>query len=141
MAGWPERSGADVAAPQSLLWALAQHRPGHALPRLFAIDQDIYAHEEASIWRQSWLFAGCSADAPDAGSFFRVDLGDDSVLVVRDDDGTLHALHNTSASRDADLCRAIRCRETMAVPIPPMGISTGRPTRQLRRDGESARSL
>jgi Rieske 2Fe-2S family protein len=90
--------------PDSLVRALADHRPGHALPRPFATDREIIAFEERAIWRRSWLFAGCSVEARDPGDFFRVDVGDGSIVVVRGDDGTLHALHNTCRHRGMTIC-------------------------------------
>jgi Rieske 2Fe-2S family protein len=90
--------------PASLRAALAEHRPGHALPRAFAIDDDIYAHELETIWRASWLYAGTTAQVPAPGDFFRFDLDDHSVIVVRGPDGELHALHNTCRHRGMPVC-------------------------------------
>jgi Rieske 2Fe-2S family protein len=84
--------------------ALREHRPGWALPGAFLVDPEIHAVELDAIWRRSWLFAGVSADAAGAGDLFRFDVGDDSMIVVRDDTGTLHALHNTCRHRGMPVC-------------------------------------
>jgi glycine betaine catabolism A len=85
--------------------ALEQHHPGHALPRAFAIDPDIHEHELETIWRSSWLFAGAAVQARLPGDFFRFDLAaGDSVIVVRAEDGELHALHNTCRHRGMPVC-------------------------------------
>lgn len=89
----------------ALRTALARHRPGHALPRAFAVDPDIHEHELEMIWRSSWLFAGVASQARLPGDFFRLDLAaGDSVIVVRDEDGDLHALHNTCRHRGMPVC-------------------------------------
>lgn len=88
----------------SLQAALAQHRPGHALPQAFHTSPEIHAHELDAIWRRSWLLAGVSAQAPEPGDFFSFELGDDSLIVARGQDGVLHALHNTCRHRGMRVC-------------------------------------
>ncbi|HEY6526995.1 MAG TPA: aromatic ring-hydroxylating dioxygenase subunit alpha [Solirubrobacteraceae bacterium] len=89
----------------SLDVALAEHRPGHALPRAFAVDPDIHARELDAIWRASWLFAGVSAQAREHGDFFSLQLAaGDSVIVARGEDGELRALHNTCRHRGMPVC-------------------------------------
>jgi nitrite reductase/ring-hydroxylating ferredoxin subunit len=95
-----------VSAPTTVFAALAEHRTGHALPRAFHLDSSIYERELEVIWRQSWLFAGCSAQAGEPGDFFRFDLADHSVVLVRDEQGALHALHNTCRHRGMPVCPA-----------------------------------
>jgi len=91
--------------PVTLRRALHDHRPGHALPRAFALDPHIHEHELDTIWRASWLFAGVSAQAPEPGDFFRLDLAaGDSVIVVRAPDGRLRAVHNTCRHRGMPVC-------------------------------------
>jgi len=93
-----------VTGPSILRAALDTHEPGRALPRVFAIDPSIYDHEQQAIWRSSWLFAGCSAEARDPGDFFRYEIGDNSIVVVRDEHRVLHALHNTCRHRGMPIC-------------------------------------
>lgn len=91
--------------PARVTDALTEYRPGHGLPRAFALDADIHAHELATIWRASWLFAGVSAQAREPGDFFRFDLAaGDSVVVVRGEDGALRGLHNTCRHRGMPVC-------------------------------------
>ena len=84
--------------------ALADHRPGYALAREFHTDPAIYAEEIERIWRRSWLFAGFSIEAREPGDFFSFELEDDSLLIVRAEDGSLHALHNTCRHRGMRVC-------------------------------------
>ena len=84
--------------------ALAEHRRGYALARPFHLDPSIYEAELAAIWRRSWLVAGVSVQAREPGEYFRFAVGDDSLVVVRGDDGTLHALHNTCRHRGMPVC-------------------------------------
>ena len=84
--------------------ALSGHRPGHALPGAFAVDPEIYDHELDAIWRAGWLCVGASAQAAAPGEFFRFELDRHSLIVVRDGEGRLHALHNTCRHRGMPVC-------------------------------------
>jgi glycine betaine catabolism A len=87
--------------------ALATRRPGHALPRAFALDPEIHARELDAIWRASWLFAGVSGQVREVGQYVCVTLAaGDSVIVVRAGDGELAALHNTCRHRGMPVCGA-----------------------------------
>jgi glycine betaine catabolism A len=93
-----------VSVPSVLARSLAAHRDGHALAREFHLDPEIYAHELETIWRRSWLLAGLSSEVEAAGDFFTFAVGDDSIIVVRAQDGELHALHNTCRHRGMAVC-------------------------------------
>ena len=51
-----------------------------------------YSHEEAALewehmWTKSWLFAGLAHDVPEIGDWFKVELGKESFIVVRNAEG------------------------------------------------------
>jgi Rieske 2Fe-2S family protein len=97
---------ADLAIERLLEELIAAHTPGHGLPGAFHTHPGIYQLELARIWRRSWLFAGhaCQVKAP--GDFLVFDLDTDSIIVVRDGDERLHALHNTCRHRGMKVCHA-----------------------------------
>jgi Rieske 2Fe-2S family protein len=75
------------------------------LGRDFFLDPSLYDLELDAIWRRSRLFAGPSCELREAGDFLLLDLdGGDSVVVVRAEDGRLHALHNTCRHRGTRIC-------------------------------------
>ena len=84
--------------------AVARHQAGHALAREFHLSQEIHDAEIERVWRRSWLFAGFSVEARQPGRFFRFELGDDSIIIVRDEHGRLHGLHNTCRHRGMPVC-------------------------------------
>src|SRR5262245_24284178 len=95
-----------LAEAEALLECLiAEHKTGHTLQREFSTDPGIYQLDLERIWRRGWLFAGhtCQVRAP--GQYFTFDVDDDSVVVIRGDDGALRAYHNTCRHRGMRLCR------------------------------------
>ena len=75
-----------------------------SLPARSYFDPDIYRLELTRIWRRSWINVCRSTDL-DAPLAFRVETAADvEVLLVRGEDGTLRAFHNSCRHRGASLC-------------------------------------
>jgi len=69
------------------------------LPGYYYYDEGIFEREKSSIFYHSWLYAGhvCLLDKP--GKFVVRDIGDQSVLIVRHQDGQLRGFHNVCQHR------------------------------------------
>jgi glycine betaine monooxygenase A len=103
----PFLTTSQLAEAQALLDRLiAEHKPGHALPREFQTDPGIYQLDLERVWRRGWLFAGHTCQVKSPGDYFVFDLDTDSIIVVRGDDERLHALHNTCRHRGMKVCQA-----------------------------------
>lgn len=85
---------------------IASRRPNYGLPRPFYHEELLYRTEMEYIWRGGWLFAGHSCQIPRPGDYFLYDVGEDSVIIVRDDDGQVHALYNVCRHRGSLICEA-----------------------------------
>jgi glycine betaine catabolism A len=94
--------------------------PGSLLPTLpgrYYTDPDVFAREQTRVFEAMWCCAVRSAELADPGSFRRVQVGRESVLVVRGRDGELRAFLNVCRHRGAVLCteesgqakRTLRC--------------------------------
>jgi phenylpropionate dioxygenase-like ring-hydroxylating dioxygenase large terminal subunit len=69
-------------------------------------DPDIYAREQEKIFRgKTWNYLGLEAEVPNPGDYKTTYIGEQSVLLTRFDDGSLHALVNRCAHRGNMLCR------------------------------------
>src|SRR5262245_11996920 len=83
---------------------IARRRPGWSLEGAFYHDDEIYRLDIERIWRRGWLFAGHSCQAPRPGDYFTLEVDGDSLLLLRGDDGRIHAFHNICRHRGAILC-------------------------------------
>jgi glycine betaine catabolism A len=109
---------ADDAATSALPASLLPTMPGH-----FYNDPAIFALEQAKIFEAMWFCAVRSADLSEPGQFQTVQVGRESILVVRDANapdgslGELRAFFNVCRHRGARLCaeptgqvrRSIQC--------------------------------
>lgn len=58
------------------------------------------------MWTRTWLLAGPASDLRDAGDFIRFDIGEESIIVVRLEDGGLKAHYNVCPHRGSQLVLA-----------------------------------
>ena len=80
------------------------HTDGQALEREFYTDADIYKREMSEIYLKSWLYAGHVSEIPKIGDWFLLEMGDESVIIVRNDENEINALLNVCRHRGSRIC-------------------------------------
>ena len=66
---------------------------------------------------KSWLYALHSSEIPKAGDYQLVEIGEDSIIVVRDNEGHICAMHNICRHRGARVCEdPVGNRKTFVCP-------------------------
>jgi Rieske 2Fe-2S family protein len=75
------------------------------LPAEAYFDPRHYERELQRIWHRNWIYVCRSAELSTQRAFRTFELGDQKILLVRDDDGSLKGFHNTCRHRGALLCR------------------------------------
>jgi len=79
-------------------------RPGFALPRSFYTSPAVFDHDIKSFWSSNWIWVGHTSQIPEPGNFFRFDYGTESIIVVRDRQGVVHAHLNVCRHRGSRVC-------------------------------------
>ena len=62
-------------------------------------EPSVLAAEWKGIWSRCWLFAGLESDLPDPGDYFVYNLGRESIVVLRDEQGEVRAFYNVCQHR------------------------------------------
>jgi glycine betaine catabolism A len=81
-----------------------RRRPGYSLDAPFYHSEEIFALDMETIFRKYWIQVAVEPEIPEPGDYLTVELGGDSILIVRDDDGQVRAFHNVCRHRGARLC-------------------------------------
>ena len=76
------------------------------LDRRMLSDESIYRLELERIFARGWNFMCHESQLPNPGDYFINYIGEDQVIVVRDDEGEVNVLLNTCRHRGNALCRA-----------------------------------
>ncbi|HXW73341.1 MAG TPA: aromatic ring-hydroxylating dioxygenase subunit alpha [Steroidobacteraceae bacterium] len=90
--------------------------PVETLPASWYFDATHHEREMTRIWYRNWLYVCRAGELAAPRSFRTLTVGDQSLFVVRGEDGAVRAFHNTCRHRGAALCR------TAAGQFPAAGI-------------------
>jgi Rieske 2Fe-2S family protein len=93
-----------AAIPASVRNLIDQHPRGHSLLGPFYSDPEVYRYDLQTVWRKGWLFAGHSCEIPKAGDYFALNVDADSILIVRNQNGGISAVHNVCRHRGSQIC-------------------------------------
>ena len=83
---------------------IESHRHGQSLSREFYKGPSVYKAEIERIWKRGWVFVGHSCEMASPGDYLTIRLDEDSLIVVRDDDGNPRAFWNVCRHRGTELC-------------------------------------
>ena len=73
-----------------------EYRP---IPKQRYTSAEFAAREWEAMWTKVWLMAGRESDIPEPGDYFSFEIGHESVLVVRQRDGSIGARYNVCMHR------------------------------------------
>lgn len=95
------------------MWTNVGHVPdGTGSPRTLLpnrrafVDDDVLAAEWRKVFAPTWQLVGFESELPDAGDYVVRRLGNDDVIVCRDESGRIGVLLNSCSHRGTRLCRA-----------------------------------
>ncbi len=99
-----EAIGADPSLDLKAL--IRGHSPGHALEREFYTDPRIFELDMQRVLLRHWFCAGHVRSVSRPGDYLVVDLGSESVIIIRTQQGEIKALLNVCRHRGSRICTA-----------------------------------
>src|SRR5712692_4632299 len=76
-----------------------------SVSREIFVNETIYQQEQEQIFARAWLFVGHESQVPKPGDYFVSCMGEESVIVCRDQDDTIHVFLNSCRHRGMKVCR------------------------------------
>ncbi len=83
---------------------IKERRKGYTLKAPFYNSAEIFDLDVAAIFFQHWIYVAVEPDISEPGDYIKVDVGSNSVIIVRDDDMNIKAFHNVCRHRGSQLC-------------------------------------
>jgi Rieske 2Fe-2S family protein len=83
---------------------IANRLPGHALPRELYVGAEAYAADLEHIFHREWIFVGHDCEIASPGDYITAQIGLYPLIIIRGDDRSIRALHNSCRHRGARLC-------------------------------------
>ncbi len=90
-------------APECLLEEAYEYRGSEAIPADRYTSEEFARLEREKMWPYVWQFAAREEDLPEPGDFVVYEMAGRSYLVVRQDDGSVRAMHNVCLHRGRKL--------------------------------------
>jgi glycine betaine catabolism A len=85
---------------------LTQRKPGFSLPQSFYTNEAVFQQDLERVFRRCWLFAGHACRIRQPGDYFTFEVGPDSLIISRADDGQVYGMFNTCRHRGSRICTA-----------------------------------
>jgi Rieske 2Fe-2S family protein len=97
---------ARLSTALDLQQLIGRHAAGRALDRAFYTDPSIFECEMQRIMLRRWFCAGHASSVPRTGDFMVIEIGSESMIVVRDQDEQIKVLLNVCRHRGSRICTA-----------------------------------
>jgi glycine betaine catabolism A len=83
---------------------LAEYRPGYSLPQGLYLDDEVFQADLQAVWQREWLFAAAGVEIPKPGDRITMELGANSIIILRDAQHQVRAFHNSCRHRGSRIC-------------------------------------
>ncbi len=93
----------EIGGIQALI---AKQDPDLSLQQAFYTDPSVFQHDMERIFGRHWTIAGHIGSIPKPGDFFLTEIGSESIIIARGQDGRVRALANVCRHRGANVCSA-----------------------------------
>lgn len=84
---------------------LDSRQPGCGMPGELFGRQDVFETDVELFFHKLWILVAVTADVPEPGDVYTVDIGKASILIVRDDDENIRAYRNVCRHRGSRLMK------------------------------------
>lgn len=83
---------------------ISQRKANFSLPQPFYTDDEFFKLDMEHIFYRQWLFAAHDCEIFESGDYITFDIGQQSIILVRDSDGSINAFHNSCKHRGSRIC-------------------------------------
>ena len=82
----------------------AAEQPDISLEQPFYCDDSVFERDMSAVFHRQWILVGHVSQIPEPGSFFLIDVGNESIIVVRESATEVNAFFNVCRHRGSRVC-------------------------------------
>lgn len=83
---------------------IGQHQEGYTLQQPFYVAPRIFEHDMEKLLSRKWLMVDHASRIPNAGDYFLFDIGNESIIIIRQSAGRVNAFFNVCRHRGSRIC-------------------------------------
>jgi len=83
---------------------VATQQPGYSLQQPFYCDPDIFALDMQQVFAHQWMLVDHVSRIPSAGDYFLFSIGNEELIIVRQDEGRVGGFFNVCRHRGSRVC-------------------------------------
>jgi phenylpropionate dioxygenase-like ring-hydroxylating dioxygenase large terminal subunit len=83
---------------------IANYSDGYSLEQDFYISPEIFDRDMDKLISQRWLLADHASRIPNKGDYFLFDIGNESIIIIRQSDDVVNAFFNVCRHRGSKIC-------------------------------------
>jgi glycine betaine catabolism A len=95
------------------------------LPARYYTDANLFAREMQTIFAQMWLCSGRAEQIPSPGEYFLSEVADESIIVTRENSGSIRAYYNVCRHRGTRMCAETKGKFAGRIQCPYHGWTYG----------------
>ena len=83
---------------------IKQQKENYTLDQAFYTDDYIFDLDIKNIFSKQWVFVGHISRIPKHGDYFLFNIANESIIIIRDKDNSIHAHYNVCRHRGSHIC-------------------------------------
>ncbi len=87
---------------------ISGHKDGYALAQDFYRSAEVFERDLNDVFYTEWQLVGHAGEVPNTGDYILFDLMEESIIITRREDGSIHAMANVCRHRGSRVCEEVR---------------------------------
>ena len=83
---------------------IKEQQINHTLDQSFYTDENIFKLDLENFFYKQWVFVGHVSRIPNVGDYFLFNIGNESIIIIRDRENIIHAHYNVCRHRGSHIC-------------------------------------